>query len=251
MNQPPPSKSAKNYWAIVPAAGVGKRMGGNTPKQYLQVAGKLVIEHTLQRLLDHPKITGLIIALGDHDEYWSDVSINTHNKFMLQVKGGDERCHSVLNALQALEQLQAGTNELNVTGSDWVLVHDAARPCIRAADIDLLIEQVEQHGQGGLLALPVRDTMKRQQADKPQVAETVDRTGLWHALTPQMFTLSALSNALSEAVNLGAVITDESSAMERIGISPVLVEGHEDNIKITRQPDLKLAEMYLQNQETD
>lgn len=251
MNQPHTTTQLNNYWAIVPAAGVGKRMGGNTPKQYLQVAGKMVIEHTLQRLLDHPKITGLVIALGDHDEYWADVKLEHHGKPLLRVQGGAERCHSVLNALLALDQLRAGDNKFNVSENDWVLVHDAARPCIRATDVDKLIEQVEQNGQGGLLALPVRDTMKRQIADQPLVAETVDRTGLWHALTPQMFRLAALNNALSDAVLSGAVITDESSAMERAGINPVLIEGHEDNLKITRQPDLKLAEMYLKNQEIE
>jgi 2-C-methyl-D-erythritol 4-phosphate cytidylyltransferase len=243
------TKPAENFWAIVPAAGAGKRMGAEIPKQYLSVAGKMVIEHTLQRLLDQPEITGLVIALGDHDEYWSDVNIQTNNKQVIRVKGGQERCDSVFNALEALDNLRQQQPSLNITEQDWVLVHDAARPCLRSADVSLLINQVkQQQAKGGLLALPVRDTMKRQLSGKVQVAETVDRTGLWHALTPQMFRLAELKNAISVAIAAGVIITDESSAMEYLGVNPALVEGHEDNIKITRQPDLKLAEMYLKNQ---
>ena len=237
--------SSVNYWAVVPAAGVGKRMASAVPKQYLKLLDKSVIEYSCQRLLDHEKITGLVIALGENDEYWSDVRLNT-DKPVIRVNGGDERCHSVLNALHELSAM-SDRNEHNVQQHDWVLVHDAARPCLRHNDIDVLINTLDSHAIGGLLALPVRDTMKRQSADQT-VAETVDRNGLWHALTPQMFPLEMLRQAMSDAITSGFMITDESSAIEFMGLQPLLVEGHEDNIKITRQPDLKLAEMYLKAQ---
>jgi len=238
------NKSEKKYWAIIPAAGVGSRMKSQTPKQYLHLLNKPIIEHSLQRLLDHPEISGLVVALGDHDAYWTDVKLTT-DKPVIRVNGGEERCHSVLNALNEL--LMNENQELGVNATDWVLVHDAARPCVRHADIDLLISQLDQHDVGGLLALPVRDTMKRQNASQ-HVSETVDRNGLWHALTPQMFPLKILRDAIHDAIESDSMITDESSAIERLGKQPLLVEGHEDNIKVTRPVDLNLAEMYMKAQ---
>lgn len=241
---------SSNYWAVIPAAGVGKRMDSESPKQYLPLAGQIVLEHTLQRLLDHHRIAGVVIALGDHDAYWSQVCIES-DKPVLMVSGGQERCDSVFNALDKLMSLSTNTaNPHGVSVDDWVLVHDAARPCVRAGDIDRLINTVEGDRNGGLLALPVRDTMKRQ-GQHQQVSETVDRNGLWHALTPQLFQLKVLHQALIDAINAGVAITDESSAMEYAGYHPLLVEGHEDNIKITRPPDLKLAELYLNNQRNE
>lgn len=237
---------SKKYWAVVPAAGVGKRMASNTPKQYLKLLNKTVIEHTLQKLLDHEKISGLVVALGDHDEYWSEVVLRT-SKPVIRVNGGEERCHSVLNALNELSSLSKTNQSLNISDNDWVLVHDAARPCLRSSDIDLLIKRLDQHKVGGLLALPVRDTMKRAGTDQT-VSDTVDRNGLWHALTPQMFPLEILRQAIENAIKSDFMITDESSAIENMDLNPLLVEGHEDNIKITRQPDLRLAEMYLKAQ---
>lgn len=237
------NNTQKKYWAIVPAAGVGSRMQSQTPKQYLPLLNKPIIEHSLQRLLDHPKISGLVVALGDHDAYWSDVNLKTV-KPVIRVNGGEERCHSVLNALN---ELLSENQKLDVNANDWVLVHDAARPCIRSGDIDLLISSLEVHEVGGLLALPVRDTMKRQNTTQ-HVSETVDRNGLWHALTPQMFPLEILRDAVHEAIESDSIITDESSAIERLGKKPLLVEGHEDNIKITRPVDLNLAEMYMKAQ---
>jgi len=234
-----------NYWAVVPAAGVGKRMGSDIPKQYLELHNKAVIEHSCQRLLDHEKITGIVVALGRDDEYWADIKLQT-TKPVIRVDGGEERCHSVLNALNELLSC-CDDDSVDVQAHDWVLVHDAARPCLRSSDIDLLIEQLNTHAVGGILALPVRDTMKRQLADQ-SIDQTVDRDGLWHALTPQMFTLEMLQQAMTDAIESGFMITDESSAIEHMGLNPLLVEGHEDNIKITRKPDLKLAEMYLRAQ---
>lgn len=235
----------KNYWAVVPAAGVGQRMASDTPKQYLSLLNKPIIEHTLERLLSHPKITGVVVALGDHDAYWADVNLDT-GKPVIRVNGGQERCHSVLNALKKLKDMTKESS-VPVEDADWVLVHDAARPCLRLEDIDKLITGCELHSSGGILALPVRDTMKRQRSDQ-SIAETVDRTGLWHALTPQMFILNELHDAIDDAINAEQLITDEASAMELKGLHPLLVEGHEDNIKITRPADLKLAEMYLRAQ---
>lgn len=235
---------SKHYWAVVPAAGVGTRMGSQTPKQYLTLLDKPIIQHTLERLLAHEKISGVIVALGKADEYWDEISFKT-DKPIIRVNGGTERCHSVLNALYELLKLPA--NGYDVNTDDWVLVHDAARPCLRKDDIDTLIAEVEQSESGGILALPVRDTMKRQAGDGT-ITETVDRKGLWHALTPQMFPLDKLRHAIEQSLNDGFLITDEASALEHSGEMPLLVHGHEDNIKITRPADLKLAEMYLKAQ---
>ncbi|MDH5425467.1 MAG: 2-C-methyl-D-erythritol 4-phosphate cytidylyltransferase [Gammaproteobacteria bacterium] len=237
-----------NYWAVVPAAGVGKRMDSDVPKQYLKLRDKTVIEHSCQRLLAHEKISGIVIALNDNDEYWSGIKLNT-DKPVIRVSGGEERCYSVLNALNELARMSDAAT-LNVQQHDWVLVHDAARPCVRHSDIDVLIDSLSHHAVGGLLALPVRDTMKRQRSDQT-VEDTVERSGLWHALTPQMFTLEMLRQAMTDAIESGFLITDESSAIEYMGLHPLLLEGYEDNIKITRQADLKLAEMYLKAQENE
>ncbi len=242
------NKNTVNYWAVVPAAGVGKRMGSDVPKQYLQLLDKTVIEHSCQRLLNNENITGLVVALGKDDGYWDDINLET-DKPVIRVDGGDERCHSVLNALTELSKLSE-QSEYNIQQDDWILVHDAARPCLREGDINLLIERLNEHAVGGLLALPVRDTMKRQ-TDDQTVDETVDREGLWQAQTPQMFPLEMLRQAIDDAIKSDFLITDESSAIEYMGLNPLLVEGHEDNIKITRQPDLKLAEMYLKAQTND
>ncbi len=227
----------QKYWAVIPAAGVGKRMQADRPKQYLELHGRTVLEHTLSRFLDHPRIGGVVVALTDGDPYWQELAI-THHKLMT-ASGGEERCHSVLNALQVL-RAQADDN-------DWVLVHDAARPCLRREDLDQLIESLAQHPVGGLLGLPVADTVKRTAVDDT-VVETVPREHLWRALTPQMFRLGELYAALDTALKNNQLVTDESSAMELAGKAPKMVEGHGDNIKITRPQDLRLAELYLAEQ---
>ena len=224
------------YWAVVPAAGVGRRMGSDIPKQYLSLNGRLVIEHTLQRLLDHPRIKQTLVALSPNDEWWPDTAYADHPGIIV-VDGGVERCHSVLNALIRLSGI--------ASDEDWVLVHDAARPCLRGSDIDRLIEQLDDHPVGGVLGMPVRDTMKRT-GESGQIRETVCREGLWHAFTPQMFRLGTLYRALSRAVGQGEPVTDEASAIELAGLSPKLIEGRPDNIKITRPEDLALAAFYLQ-----
>ena len=227
------------HWAVVPAAGVGARMRAAVPKQYLPLGGRTVIEQTLARLCAHPRIDGVVVALGAEDGYWSDLGFQCEKR-LERVDGGAERCHSVLNALERLATFGGD--------DDWVLVHDAARPCLRLGDIDHLIEQVDTgDAVGGLLAVPVRDTMKRSD-DNGGVERTVDRANLWHALTPQMFRLGELRDALSRALEAGVLVTDEASAMEWVGHRPLLVEGHADNLKITRPEDLALAEFYLRAQ---
>jgi len=230
----------KQYWAIVPAAGVGKRMQADRPKQYLPLYNKTVIEHTLDRLLSLNEITGVVLSISETDEYWPELNYVT-TKPLLIAKGGKERSDSVVNALKLLEK------EVNVSESIWVLVHDAARPCVRSDDVRFLINSASSKEDGGLLALPVKDTMKRSN-NINEIEETVARDNLWHALTPQMFPLNTLMNALKRAEKTDMQITDDASAMELAGFSPVLIQAHEDNIKITRGFDLQLAEMFLKNQ---
>ncbi len=226
-------------WAVVPAAGIGMRMQRDIPKQYLTLLGRPVIAHTVERLLSFESITGLVISLQTQDTHWDDISILS-SKPLIRAPGGVERCDSVHNALQCLQQSPLFNIE-----TDWVMVHDAVRPCIRESDICQLIEKVGSNTGGGLLALPVRDTMKRQRSDQPSVHKTIEREGLWHALTPQYFPMKQLKLALENAMLKHHPITDEASAMEQAGYSPILVDGHEDNIKITRPNDLRLAELYL------
>jgi len=233
-------------WAIVPAAGIGKRMQSTIPKQYLLLNKQAILSHTVNRLLSFEAISGLVISLQPHDTRWDELNI-TSNKPVIRAAGGTERSDSVLNALKALQE-QTNQKQANFDPeNDWVMVHDAVRPCIVEADINHLVEQVTQD-DGGLLALPVRDTMKRQHHSSTNVASTVERDGLWHALTPQYFPWRLLKSALENAASQHLNITDESSAMELAGYSPLLVSGREDNIKVTRPADLQLAELYLSRQ---
>jgi 2-C-methyl-D-erythritol 4-phosphate cytidylyltransferase len=224
-------------WTIIPAAGVGSRMQANRPKQYLDLLGQTVIEHTLGIFLGHEQISGVIVAISPEDSYWHELSIS-HQPRLAMVDGGSERCHSVLNALTYLENQ-------SIDPDDWVLVHDAARPCLRREDLDHLINEVTMAAQGGILAVPVRDTMKQGDDDGRHITRTIDRSHLWHALTPQMFRLGELRQAIEAALNDGFAVTDEASALEHAGQQPLLVRGHADNIKITIPEDLALAEFYL------
>lgn len=228
------------FWSVVPAAGVGSRMGAAVPKQYLSLHGsKTVIEHTLSRLSTHPQMSGVVVAISAGDEHWQQLDLSAYNNIHV-ANGGAERCHSVLNGLQLL----SGFADVD----DWVLVHDAARPCIHHADITHMIEILKDHPVGGLLGLPVADTMKRTSVDD-EVLETVNRDNLWRALTPQMFRLGQLQQALQTALDDGFLVTDDASAIEHIGLKPRMIAGRGDNIKITRPEDLSLAEMYLAQQE--
>ena len=218
--------------AIVPAAGIGSRMGADCPKQYLTLAGKTILEHTLGCLLSHPAIARVIVALAPHDEWFEQLAVAADPR-ILRVEGGIERAYSVLNALHVAE-------------GKWVLVHDAARPCLCHGDLDKLIATA-MACDGAILGSRVRDTMKRTDGAGNIVA-TVEREQLWHALTPQMFPTGTLKRALEEGLALGALITDEASAMERAGFTVKMVEGRADNIKVTRPEDLSLAELFLQQQ---
>jgi 2-C-methyl-D-erythritol 4-phosphate cytidylyltransferase len=224
--------------AVVPAAGVGSRMGAEIPKQYLQLAGKTVIEQTLERLLQLPGLANIVVALGAGDAVWPGLAIGNDSR-LLTVNGGKERADSVLNGLYRLRQL--------ADDDDWVLVHDAARPCVRLTDIEQLIDTCSSHGQGGILATPVHDTMKRSDSHN-RIVETVPRENLWHACTPQLFRLGELTGAIERALESGYPVTDEASAMEHAGQQPLLVECSLANIKITRPDDLALAEFYLRSE---
>ena len=218
--------------AIVPAAGIGSRMGADCPKQYLQLAGKTILEHTLERLLSHPAIAQVIVALAPHDRWFEALPVAADPR-IVRVEGGAERAFSVLNGL-------------HVAQGEWVLVHDAARPCLTHGDLDALI--VAAMGCGGaILGSRVRDTMKRSDGEGNIIA-TVEREQLWHALTPQMFPTRVLKRALEEGLLLGATTTDEASAMERAGFAVRMVEGRADNIKVTRPEDLSLAGLFLSQQ---
>lgn len=220
--------------AVVPAAGVGSRMQADRPKQYLPIAGHTVLEHTVHKLLSHPKISKVVVAVTDGDPYFPALAIAAHPD-VVRVSGGGERADSVLSALKYIQAHAL---------SEWVMVHDAARPCITHADLDALIAVVAQHEVGGILASPVRDTMKRADA-ACNIDHTVERQALWHALTPQMFNTEQLTDALAKALAQGVTITDEASALEWLGYKPALVKGRADNIKITQPEDLALAEFYL------
>jgi len=222
---------------IVPAAGVGKRMRASCPKQYLTINKMTVIEHTVNRLLSCPEVDKVVIALGANDEYFTGTGL-ANNPRVETVIGGQERVDSVLAGLKALEPDKY----------TWALVHDAARPCVPVKDIANLILSCAESQCGGLLAMPVRDTMKRSKANN-RVEKTVERDGLWHALTPQMYKVGELIAAIEQGLQKGVIITDESSAMEAAGLPSNLVAGSGKNIKITRPDDLALAEFILSKQQ--
>lgn len=232
------STQLQSVIAVVPAAGVGSRMKADRPKQYLKIHGKTILEHTVEKLLSHPQVAQIVVAISDDDPYYPELALN-QNPQVIRVSGGSERADSVLSALNYIAKQQLG---------DWVMVHDAARPCVQLSDIDKLISGAMNHDVGAILAAPVRDTMKR--GAQGQIEHTVERADLWHALTPQMFRAKPLWKALSDALQQGASITDEASAFEWKGLSPALVTGRSDNFKITQPEDLALAEFYLsQNKE--
>ncbi|MBN8738109.1 MAG: 2-C-methyl-D-erythritol 4-phosphate cytidylyltransferase [Lysobacterales bacterium 69-70] len=223
-------------WCVIPAAGRGRRFGGDVPKQYLRLADKPLLLHTLERLAAHPRIAGLMLVVAADDASWVQGLVEVLGKPLLRATGGAERADSVLAGLRALPA--------SVAADDAVLVHDAARPCVRAADISRLIDLAVPAG-GGLLAAPLRDTLKRADA-QGRVAATEPREARWRALTPQLFPRAALEAALVAAAAAGAAVTDEAMAMERAGHAPLLVEGSEDNIKVTTPADLAFAEFILQ-----
>lgn len=232
------SNTLPAFWAVIPAAGVGARMAADRPKQYLQLGGRTILEHSLGCFLDHPNLNGLVVSLAVDDPYWPNLPSSTDSR-IVRADGGDERSGSVLNALLQLNALGAGDD-------DWVLVHDAARPNLSRDDLDKLLAELADDPVGGLLAVPARDTLKR--VDKHgRVVETVDRSLIWQAYTPQMFRLGALHRALADSLVADAVITDEASAMEWSGQAPRLIEGGSDNIKVTRPEDLEWLRLRWTN----
>ncbi len=231
MSEPDP-----RFWSVVPAAGIGNRMGTSLPKQYLQLAGKTVLEQTLLRLLSESRLETVVVALSPEDRHWE--TIKHHFPARIQTtEGGQERADSVLSGLKFLSD--------QANDDDWVLVHDAARPCVTRQEIARLIDRLKTDSVGGILALPLHDTLKKVQ--QGVVETTIDRQTIWRALTPQMFRFGLLKSALEKAIETGVVVTDEASAIEQLGYKPKLVEGEPENIKITRSADLSLAAFYLEN----
>lgn len=225
------------FWAIVPAAGRASRMGGSgPPKQYLQLAGRTVLEWSLAPLLERPDCVGVIVALSAGDPNWPQLEVARDPRVRV-VEGGAQRTDSVRAGLHALKD--------RVQARDWVLVHDAARPCLSAAELATLIDTLRGDPVGGLLATPLVDTLKRADTSG-RVAQTVDRHALWRALTPQMFRYDVLSQALNDAAERGIAVTDEAQAVELLGMKPRLVPGSGDNIKITLPDDVARAERILQ-----
>lgn len=225
-------------WAILPAAGIGRRMGSPIPKQYLTLAGKPVIQHSMEKLLRVSALRELVIALHPEDEHFEKLKLPDDRLSL--VSGGDTRQESVLNALIAMST--------RAKHDDIVLIHDAVRPCVLVEDIERLLESIAGQDAGALLATPQDNTLKT--VDRAgKLEETVDRSRYWQALTPQGFPYGLMLEAMQEAVAAGMAITDEASAIEAKGLRPLLVEGDRNNIKITRESDLHLAEAILKSQQ--
>ena len=222
-------------WVLVPAAGRGRRFGAGIPKQYLHAAGKPLIEHALDALLSHAAIEGAVVALANGDAHWPGWT-TLHGKPVLACIGGAERADSVLAALHALPA--------DVAADALVMVHDAARPNLHAEDISRLQDAALAHADGAILAAPVRDTLKRMNGDGC-IDKTEPRERIWRAMTPQAFRRDLLLRALEAARAEGVAVTDEAQATERLGMHPRLVEGREDNLKVTTAADLALAEFLL------
>lgn len=226
-------------WAVLPAAGVGRRMGAGIPKQYLSLHGRPVLHWAAAALLQSSHVQGAVFAVDPEDALWS-VHRPVSDKPLEVVDGGAERFESVFNALRFLRLRQPDECR--------VLVHDAVRPCLAATELERLIDQGLASAAGALLAVPVRDTLKRQNSDRCVLA-TADRHDLWQAQTPQLFPLGLLFRALEQVIEQGLTVTDESQAVEAMGYRPLLVEGSVANLKITRPDDLPLAAAILRARE--
>lgn len=236
VEKPRPEK----IWAVIPAAGIGKRMGSPQPKQYLPLLKRRVLDHALLSLCRNDSVAGVIAGISACDRWWRAQPFE-HDKLVAVSRGGAQRAHTVLNALRQL------LRDNIAAADDWVMVHDAVRPCIRQADIERLVTAARLHGAGAVLAVRLVDTLKR--ANREGVIEETLGAGkeiYWRALTPQMFRCGPLKAALQHALAQGIAPTDESAAMEAAGLRAVLVEGHPTNIKITVPADLELAARYLE-----
>jgi len=229
----------EKVWVVIPAAGIGKRMQSEIPKQYITINNKTILEHTLNCFINQPQVAGCVVALASDDPYWKSLNIKSEQVPVYTVEGGTERSDSVAQALDYLSMVEA------LNAQSWVMVHDAARPCLSQQDITRLLDIREVCESGGILASPVRDTMKRAKANESLIAHTESREDLWHALTPQLFRLGELKQALKDCFEKGFEVTDESSAMEAMGYTVTLVEGDSSNIKVTRPADIELATWLL------
>jgi len=227
--------STTQVHALIPAAGRGTRYGGAVLKQYLPISGKAVLAHAIRAFQFHPLISGITVILAEDDQ-WFESAVGQLSAAVDTVTGGDTRAQSVRNGLQFVAD--------NYPETDWVLIHDAARPCLSPGSLDRLLEQGLQSADGAILAMPVGDTLKRA-GEAGEITATVDRSGLWAAQTPQLFPLGALADAIDAAQREGCELTDEASAMEFVGASPKLVMGSAANIKVTHPSDLAIAEAWL------
>ena len=237
------SRHARHYYAVIPAAGTGSRFGAGMPKQYLPLNGAPLIQHTLQALLSDARIAQVVVVLSPDDTHWHEACLPTGAAGRVRVvhTGGATRADSVVNGIKWLQ------SNLDVNQEDWVLVHDAARPCLMTTQLADLIDALADDPVGGLLAIPVADTLKRGDT-AARVMATVDRQQLWQAQTPQMFRLGLLQLALTAALadpETAAAVTDEASAIEMLGHQPRLVPGAYDNFKVTWPGDFALAERLL------
>lgn len=234
-------------WAIVPAAGIGQRMKTTLPKQYLKLHEKTVLEHTLHALAQHSKIQQIMVCLNPQDTFWSELSLSQTMSIrsvdIQTTAGGETRAQSVLNGLQAIKD--------QASADDWVLVHDAARPCVSLTSLNKLVTELQYDSVGGLLAIPSKDTLKQAVIDDDgsvRAAETLDRNVVWRAQTPQMFRYGLLKQGLQAALKQSFEVTDEASAIEYLGYQARLIEGEENNFKITTPDDLVLAEKLLKSE---
>jgi 2-C-methyl-D-erythritol 4-phosphate cytidylyltransferase len=224
------------YWAIIPAAGTGVRIKADKPKQYITIAGQTLLERVVNLFAAHPQIEKVVVVLHAKDHWWPELKLS-HPEKVLTAIGGKERVHSVLLGLDFLKDF--------ADPNDFVLVHDAARPCLESNDISRLISELKDHPVGGLLGLPVVDTLKKVDA-QGCVEKTVSREHLWHAQTPQCFRYGILKSGIENSLMHNKIATDESSAIEQAGYKPKMIPGDRNNMKITYPEDIAFAEKILQ-----
>ena len=224
------------FHIVIPAAGIGNRMETAIPKQYLPISGKPMISYSIQTFFASPRIASIHLALSPEDYFWRNLELAANSRLQLHYTGGETRAQTVLNTLYAMKS--------QVDVDDWILVHDAARPGLTLALLDTLLDSLENDAVGGLLALPLADTLKQSNADD-RVKTTIPRDGLWQAQTPQMFRYRLLTNALE---SFDGVPTDEAQAIEALGFEPKLVTGSLRNMKVTYPQDMALMELFIQKE---
>ncbi|MDP3210517.1 MAG: 2-C-methyl-D-erythritol 4-phosphate cytidylyltransferase [Methylotenera sp.] len=224
------------FHIVIPAAGIGNRMETAIPKQYLPISGKPMISYSIQTFFASLRIASIHLALSPEDYFWRNLDLAANSRLQLHYTGGETRAQTVLNTLYAMKS--------QVDVDDWILVHDAARPGLTLALLDTLLNSLENDAVGGLLALPLADTLKQSNADD-RVKTTIPRDGLWQAQTPQMFRYRLLTNALE---SFDGVPTDEAQAIEALGFEPKLVTGSLRNMKVTYPQDMALMELFIQKE---